>query len=1108
MLLLTAAGCSAPGAGAHDMLSGPPPPAGDPLAAVPAATRGKASEAAWQALATGEPQDLILELDVEVVTSMALGKPVGMPATAEEVAQRAVLYAAAKHDVFAALPLSFYNVLVDYNQLPLAFVRVTGVDGAAAILADRRVARLHDNQRFDHQDAKSFQLIHQPEAAADGADGSGTAIAILDTGCDYTKGDFGSCTGPAAPASCRVVYAADIAPDDHSLDDSGHGTNVAAIALGVAPQTRIIALDVFNGPYAYSSDLLTAINWVVTNQHTYNIVALNMSLGGGRFDHPCKGTAYQSAFDTVRAAGVLATVAAGNDGSSSSLAQPACVPGVLAVGAVYSGSFGGRTWDTGCTDSSSAADQVTCFSNSAPFLSLLAPGAMISAAGLVYGGTSQAAPHVAGAIAALRGAFPTEPLDSIANRLLTSGPRIVDPRNQVGKYRLDLAAAAAGCVFVASTGAANLDANGGTFNLTLATGKSCNWSVTSSAPWLTLPGVTSGVGSATIPFSAAANGGPLRSAALTVSGDAAARAVTITEGVDNTPPTGTVIINGGKSATRTTTVALTIDASDPSGVAQMCISATASCITYVPYASSKTFTLPAGDGKKTVYVFLKDGRGNTSTAANAPTASILLDTVAPRDGSVSGVGSHAQVQLSWAGFSDAGSGMGGYLIVASSSAMPTPGCASDKPIYSGADLQFSHLGLVDGTLWYYRLCGVDVAGNVSAGITATLMPKPESNPPVGGIAINGGAQWTSKLAVTIANNVTDDTAVARMCFSTNKACVFWEKFAPTKSYNLPAGEGAKVVYAWFADVWGNAMPEPVTATIKLDTIAPTGGAATIVGGDRQLTLSWSGFTDGGSGVAGYRAVYSSTAVAPASCAVGLNAYSGSDVGFTHTLLTNGTTYSYRVCAIDAAGNLSKGVTVSAYPAPEYDPPTNGSVVINGGAPLTNSLTVVLTLSATDASGVAKMCVSATPTCTTWEPFAGTRKFALQNAQGSRTIYAWFRDPWGNTTPLPTTASIVLDNQPPTPSVVTATPGSQQIALAWTAASDPGSGVAGYTLVVAPGAQPPPSGCRSGTVVYKGADLSFTHAGLVGGSVYSYRLCATDNAGNTNLGAVKSATAGK
>ena len=91
------------------------------------------------------------------------------------------------------------------------------------------------------------------------------------------------------PADCRVVAVADFAPQDNKLDDDGHGTNVAAIVGGVAPGTDLIGLDVFrsNG-YAYTSEVVAAIDWVIENQAEYNIVALNMSLGGGSYTAECE----------------------------------------------------------------------------------------------------------------------------------------------------------------------------------------------------------------------------------------------------------------------------------------------------------------------------------------------------------------------------------------------------------------------------------------------------------------------------------------------------------------------------------------------------------------------------------------------------------------------------------------------------------------------------------------------------------------------------------------------------------------------------------------------------------------------------------------------------
>jgi subtilisin family serine protease len=97
----------------------------------------------------------------------------------------------------------------------------------------------------------------------------------------------------------------------------------------------------------------------------------------------------------------------------------------------------------GCTDSTTAADKVACFSDNANIMTMLAPGAVITAAGLSYGGTSQAAPHVAAAIAVLRAAN-AAPNDTVAQtvaRLTSTGTSVKDARNNLSKPRLNLLAA-------------------------------------------------------------------------------------------------------------------------------------------------------------------------------------------------------------------------------------------------------------------------------------------------------------------------------------------------------------------------------------------------------------------------------------------------------------------------------------------------------------------------------------------------------------------------------------------------------------------------------------------------------------------------------------------
>jgi uncharacterized repeat protein (TIGR01451 family) len=111
---------------------------------------------------------------------------------------------------------------------------------------------------------------------------------------------------------------------------------------------------------------------------------------------------------------------------------------------VYDSNIGGVTWATtpNCTDSVTAADKVACFSNSANFLTILAPGAFITAAGVSEAGTSQATPHVAGAVAVLRSTFPSETLTQTLARMTSSGVPVNDVRNGIVKPRLNLLDAA------------------------------------------------------------------------------------------------------------------------------------------------------------------------------------------------------------------------------------------------------------------------------------------------------------------------------------------------------------------------------------------------------------------------------------------------------------------------------------------------------------------------------------------------------------------------------------------------------------------------------------------------------------------------------------------
>ena len=113
--------------------------------------------------------------------------------------------------------------------------------------------------------------------------------------------------------------------------------------------------------------------------------------------------------------------------------------GAVSVGAVHDSNIGRfESAKPPCVDAPARADQVACFSNSAPILTMLAPGVYIDAGGLQNSGTSQAAPHVAGAIAVLRAADPALNDNDVMRLLLSHGKKVTDARNNVTTSRIDL----------------------------------------------------------------------------------------------------------------------------------------------------------------------------------------------------------------------------------------------------------------------------------------------------------------------------------------------------------------------------------------------------------------------------------------------------------------------------------------------------------------------------------------------------------------------------------------------------------------------------------------------------------------------------------------------
>jgi hypothetical protein len=197
------------------------------------------------------------------------------------------------------------------------------------------------------------------------------------------------------------------------------------------------------------------LDWVLANRAAYNIRAVNMSFGEANSYHTANcgdnaflRNAFSQPFAAMRQARIMPVIAAGNfavTGATVSggvitggtfrdgIAWPACTAGAVAVGATYDSTFsttlnwGGAASPT-CSDASPPADTIACISQDSAQLDVLAPGARIVAGGRNMSGTSQATPHVSGAVAVLAQANPTATADQMESFIKTSAVTVTDSR--------------------------------------------------------------------------------------------------------------------------------------------------------------------------------------------------------------------------------------------------------------------------------------------------------------------------------------------------------------------------------------------------------------------------------------------------------------------------------------------------------------------------------------------------------------------------------------------------------------------------------------------------------------------------------------------------------
>ena len=284
-----------------------------------------------------------------------------------------------------------------------------------------------------------------------GYNGAGIGVAVVDSGITSWHDDLtynGSNGSVQVVNGQRVTAFVDFVNGQAAAyDDHGHGTHVAGIIAGngydtlgaragIAPAANLVSLKVLDGQGGgYISNVIAALDWIVTNGAAYNVRVVNLSVGAAVTE---SYTTDPLTLATKRVVdkGVVVVTAAGNLGKNpvtgktqyGAITAPGNAPWVLTVGAY---SHEGTLWryDDKMASYSSRGPTAHDFiakpdlvATGTGIVSLAAPGSLLyttKSAYLLRGllptqhkpylsltGTSMASPVVAGTVALMLQANP------------------------------------------------------------------------------------------------------------------------------------------------------------------------------------------------------------------------------------------------------------------------------------------------------------------------------------------------------------------------------------------------------------------------------------------------------------------------------------------------------------------------------------------------------------------------------------------------------------------------------------------------------------------------------------------------------------------------------